>query len=196
MNKYLILGFLFFVFYFSGCESQEAISRQQLNNCINHNLTQIRQTYSPDTSVYLSFENTVHTFEKFLLSENYLRDIDKESYFNLIQKIVKNPNEYSEIYSHLIDRDIYLDELVLLTPSLMLHQCVNIVLITEKNEVDSTLSLQNMSVELIVDSHFVNLKNIQSLFELTSDQDFSKLVYRIPFVYIITMNAQKNDNSR
>lgn len=194
MLKKFISVFSFFILSFYSCKSGEEISRQKLKRCIDSNLKEIRQTYSPDISQYMSLERTLITFEKFLLKENYLKNIDKNSYSSLIQNIVKNPDDYSKIYNHLIDRDVYLDNLVLLTPSLVLHQCTNHVLVTEKNESDSTLNYQKIAVESIIDSNF-NLENIQTLFDVTPKKDFSKLLYRLPFIYIITMNVEKNDYS-
>lgn len=193
-NSFMVLSFFILSLY--SCKSGEEISRQKLKQCIDTNLEEIRKTYSPNISQYMSLETTLITFEKFLLSENYLNETDKESYSILIQNIVKNPNKYSKIYQHLIDRDIYLDELVLLSPSLVLYQCVNHVLVTEQNDSDSTLNHQKIAIDGIVDSNYRNLDSIQLLFDVTTDKEFSKLLYRIPFIYIITMNAEKNDYSK
>jgi len=193
MNKYIVYNILFFGLIFNGCKSKETIALNDVKSCINRSLSEIQgKAYSKDNRL---LEETLINFEEYLLKQKYLKSIDKSSYIELIYKIVESPKKYSEIYKEIKNTEKYEDNLILLNPTLILNQCNNHVLVTRKNDYNSTLNLQSKVIPDIMFSNYSNINRINELVYVTSDKDFEELIYRIPFIYIITMNAEKNDYS-
>lgn len=192
-TKFKITLVLLAAIFIESCAAQD-YTTQKINECIELELDKRRGTYKNDESQSIS--NTFKTFEGFLLKESFLKEINKKNYQELINKVIDNPGNYSKIYKHIHDKEIYYDEYVIMNPSLILNQCRDYVLITERNEYTSTLNLQYKIMQGIVRGNYKDKNIIKELFYNTPEEDFEKIIYRIPFIYIITMNIEISKDPR
>jgi len=185
--KYSITIVVVIFLFVEGCKPQD-YTTQKLNECIQRELHKRRSTIGYNESQNVS--NTFEAFEKFLLKREFLKEINKYSYEELIQKVIENPNGYKEIYNHVHDEKIYYDDYIIMNPALILSQCRDFVLVTEKNDYTSTLNVQYKIMQGVIKSNYGNMGVIKELFYNTPDKDFAKITYRVPFIYIITMNLE------
>ena len=186
--KNKILLFCFAIAIVQSCKSQEHIIGK-LKDCINLELEKRRNGKGYDDSQ--SIENTFKNFEAFLKEKYYLEEISKAEYQRLIDQVIDNPKTYKAIDNHINDSEIYYDHLLINNPTLMLSQCTDFVLVTEKNDYTSTLNLQSKIVERIIRSGYGNKDVVKELFMATPEKDFNNIFFRIPFMYVVIMNAQK-----
>lgn len=176
----------------TSCKTNEKIATNSLKECIADKLLQTRRE-EVKYDERQSLENTLIRFEDHLLDEDYLKSATKESYLVLAEEIIKSPENYAAIFEHIIDKSNYADRLVLLNPSLLLTQCVDYVLVTNINEYGSTLHIQREFMRGIIRSNYEDFQLISEMMNSIDSDDFAKNIFhRIPMIYIITMNAEKN----
>lgn len=175
--------------YCTSCQTSEKYLINKIGKCIDSNVSIKRDKigYLETQDVNQTFRN----FEGYLLKKGHLDNPTKESYSNLIDKILKYPENYLDIYKHVNNSDIYIDSDIIVNPSLILLQCPYYVIVTEKNEFNSTVVQQYDIVNSIVDSNYEDEFLIRKLFNSTSEEKFSRLMFRVPFMYIVLMNVEK-----
>ena len=179
---------------FTGCKAQDYTTKK-LNECIQRELDKRRSEIGYDESQ--SITKTFETFEMFLLKKGFLKGgINKDSYQELIKEVIDNPKDYNEIYDHVHDEKIYYDDYIIMNPALILSQCRDFVLVTEKNDYTSTLNVQHKIMQGVIKSNYGDMGVIKELFYNTPDKDFANITYRIPFIYIITMNLEISEEPR
>ncbi|MCM5662807.1 hypothetical protein [Galbibacter mesophilus] len=186
MNKFLIL--LILAFFLNSCKTQEEIIELKLKVCVNTEVQRFRRLNGNSNSkdIYISLLE----IEDMLIKENFLQGKKLDSYKSLITNILGDV-ENQESLREIIERN-FKDQLLELTydPTVILIQCPQTILITEKNKINSTLNLQYETMNWLAAEEYKNKEAIDQLFSVTNPKDFDKIIYRVPFIYIILMNMQ------
>lgn len=173
------------------CKSSKDRVSLSWNKCINLEIKRHRFNFEFEESQ--SLENSIKTFESYLIKSGYLKSISRADYEDFISRIVENPFNFEDVFNFINNQENFVDYTILQNPRLFLYQCNDFVLVTEKNDYQSTLNIQTNLMQEIIHNDYSKRELIEQLFESTSDRDFSKIMYRIPFIYIVTMNAAKNE---
>ena len=179
------------IFFTISCKSVPNQVSLSWNKCINTVIEQER--FNMDFGEAQSLDNSIKRFESFLVNSGHLKSLKKADYRTFVSKIVENPFYFKDIFNFINNQENFVDYTILQNPRLFLYQCNDFVLVTEKNDYLSTLNLQTNLMQELVQKDYSDIALIDSLFENTPDEDFSKIMYRIPFIYIVTMNAAKNE---
>lgn len=178
--------FLFSYILLIGCGASSKSVPVKMIECFENNVS--NRLESLGFKKEQNLEKTFNTFENFLLKENYIKTVNKKEYRNFIKKVISNPQSFLNIKNHIENLSIYEDHYYLMDPSLMLIECSDYILVTEKHEYTSTLNIQNKIIKTIIRNDYSNFKLVDELFTGTPEEDFEEIVYRIPFIYVIIMN--------
>lgn len=185
MNKFLILFVV--VSFLIGCKTQEEIVELKLKKCVNSEIQNFRKLYANPVSkdIYSSLEEVENMF----INKKFLQGRDIDSYKAFISDVQEDTGRQDALRKVLVEN--FNDQLLELIhdPTTILIQCPQTVLITEKNSINSTLNLQYETMGWLIAEGYKNKEAIDQLFSVTKAEDFNKIIYRTPFIFIILMNT-------
>lgn len=136
----------------------------------------------------------LYAIEAFLHNKEHIKNLNsKSSYSEFIYGLIDAKYDFNALNNEL--KGEFGDQYLELIPNISYHilmNCPKYVLITGKNEYDSTLNLQREIIEKVEYYRFKDKSSIKELFDATKAEDFKDRIYRIPFIYAILFNIANN----
>lgn len=166
------------IFSFYSCKTSEQIIEQKIAQCVNETTNFSKYNKSGQGDFYTMMEDV----EKLLLVQKE----SKEDYNKTVEDLLVNKDE---IGKELFDKINKVFDKYGYIPQENNHkiftQCPFFVLVTEKNEMKSSLYFQSQLLNGIQASGYEDIGLIKELISSTSDDDFKKIIYRTPIILVI-----------
>ena len=167
---------------FYSCKSNEVVIEDKITKCVNEvtNFSEYNKSGQGD------FYTMIKEIEKVIFLQNKLQNFNKEDYIKKIVELLINKEKTGEkLYKEtnkIFDKYGYI-------PSVnnfkVFNQCPFFVLVTEKNEMKSSLFFQSQLLNEIEANGYKDTELIKELITSTTDEDFKKIVYRAPVVLVL-----------
>lgn len=183
MNKNMLKSKLYILvlfIIFQSCKNETQVIEEQLIKCVNKstNFTEYNPIGKGD------FYTMIKEIEDLFISNKKLNDSSKKSYQDMILSVLSNENSDENFYHNIYkiyDKYGYL-------PSVnnyrVFNECPFQVLVTEKHDMKSTLFYQSQALSGIQADGYRDVNLIKELISLTSENDFTKIVYRAPILLV------------
>lgn len=183
MNKNMLKSKLYILvlfIIFQSCKNETQVIEEQLIKCVNKS-TNFAE-YNPIGKG--DFYTMIKEIEDLFISNKKLNDSSKKSYQDMILSVLSNENSDENFYHNIYkiyDKYGYL-------PSVnnyrVFNECPFQVLVTEKHDMKSTLFYQSQALSGIQADGYRDVTRIKELISLTSENDFTKIVYRAPILLV------------
>ncbi len=165
---------------FQSCKNETKVIEEQLIKCVNKS-TNFAE-YNPIGKG--DFYTMIKEIEDLFISNKKLNDSSKKSYQDMIKNVLsdeKNDKTFYDNINKIYDKYGYIPSV---NNYLVFNDCPFQVLVTEKHDIKSTLFYQSQALSGIQADGYRDINLIKELISLTSENDFTKIVYRAPILLV------------
>lgn len=161
------------------CTSNEEIIEKKLTKCVNEatNFSEYNKTGKGDFySMIAEIETTIFLYNK-------LQGFTKGDYEKKVEELLINKEQSGEtLYKNVSDVFDKYGYIPRVNNFKVFNQCPFFVLITESNEMTSSLFFQSQALNELEASGYEDVGLIKELISSTKDEDFKKIIYRTPII--------------
>ena len=179
---FLFIAYFPFIF-FTSCKSHKHRIEKKLEKCIAHKFDKPVCKY--DTLKPADYYQVMSQMEKYFIAEKLLKNISKESYIKMIDKIL-NESEANKnnLYNKLLLIARKNNYTGLFSTIDMFDYCPYYIKSTEKN-IPASMKKQFNAMEKLFAFDPYNQNYINELVNSVTEKDFKKLTYRVPVITIL-----------
>ncbi|MCV6630234.1 MAG: hypothetical protein OIF50_10275 [Flavobacteriaceae bacterium] len=168
----------------SSCHSQQVVE-EKIKECVKEVMNDGNFLNSFD------FYELMEDCENAFIETGILSNATKEAYSSLFEQIkAESRKDLLETINAILsieDKSGFYFSVYEYHVNLF-YRCPYYALVTEKNEIDSTLYWQIEFLKRIMDSSYLDTSLTKQLLSVTRNEDFSKMVYRAPIILLAIIN--------